>query len=461
MNFYSTSDIFPSSYEDQNSNSDDTDTEEQKMLELEAQLYSMVHYADDLSNLENNFKPVNQEETSSPIKDFDDAILTEFNGVYNQNTALEKENISTTIFNEIVNAKKQSQCTASDLQSDSGMSCDQDVSHLPDSTENKTSEINASTIVASNDSNSSSIKDFNKSDATLFDPTKSDSKYSDLDPSAKNKRNSKINRNRSVNATVEPHPITISSSDTETSSDEDSGIQVLKEVDKNSKPCPLVEIETDDSSDDTKHNKFLEGIKGMDENYIDKEPAFKVKSNNTSSSDSEIELLPNTSNQFSSSKKRTSFNSSNIVPSSSPPSSSKKIETLDDGQSNSSQLKSKVTIVDHQDCRKKLTPKNVIHMSSNSDSSSSDEENILRNTSISLNVIGGRENANTSSAGHIVSFDEIISQDDPLHANVREQCSMLNIKRDEVIVKNWTPEMYKFYNEINKLDGELSLNIEI
>ena len=91
MNFYSTSDIFPSSYEDQNSNSDDTDTEEQKMLELEAQLYSMVHYADDLSNLENNFKPVNQEETSSPIKDFDDAILTEFNGVYNQNTAVSKK----------------------------------------------------------------------------------------------------------------------------------------------------------------------------------------------------------------------------------------------------------------------------------------------------------------------------------------------------------------------------------
>ena len=29
---------------------------------------------------------------------------------------------------------------------------------------------------------------------------------------------------------------------------------------------------------------------------------------------------------------------------------------------------------------------------------------------------------------------------------------MLNIKRDEVIVKNWTPEMYKFYNEINKID---------
>ena len=93
-------------------------------------------------------------------------------------------------------------------------------------------------------------------------------------------------------------------------------------------------------------------------------------------------------------------------------------------------------------------------MSSNSDSSSSDEENILGNTSISLNVIGGRKNANTSSTGNIVSFDDIISQDDPLHANVREQCSMLNIKRDDVIVKNWTPEMYKFYNEINKSDGK-------
>jgi len=337
------------------------------------------------------------------------------------------------------------------------MSCDQDVSYLPDSTENKTSEINASIIEALNDSNSSSIEDFNKSGATLFDPTKSDSKYTDHELSVKNKQNSKIKRDRSVNTTVEPHPITISSSDSETSSDEDSGIQVLKEVDKSNKPCPLVEIETDDSSDDTKHNKFLDGIKRMDENYTDNETTLKVKSSNTSSSDSEIELLPNTSNQFSSSIKRTSFHNSNIVPSSSPPSSSKKIETLDEVQCNSSQLKSKVTIVDHQDSRKKLTPKNIVHMSSNSDSSSSDEENILGNTSISLNVIGGRKNANTSSTGNIVSLDEIISQDDPLHANVREQCSMLSIKRDEVIVKNWTPEMYKFYNEINKSDANIDL----
>ena len=455
MNFYSTSDIFPSSYEDQNSNSDDTDTEEQKMLELEAHLYSMVHYADDLSNLENNFKPIYQEENSNPNKNFDDAILTEFDSADNQNTALEKENISTSIFNEIINAKKQTQRTASDLQSDRGMSCDHDVSCLPDSSENKTSEKNASTIDALDSSNSSSIQNFYKSDATLFDHTKSDSKYTDVESNAKIKQNSKIiKRDKSFDTSVEPHSITISSSDTETSSDEDSGIQVLKEVDKNNKPCPLVEIETDDSCDDTKHDKFLEGIKGMDEICTNKEPVLQVKSHNTSSSDSEIELLPNTSNQFSISIKRTSFDNSNIVPSSSPPSSSKKIETLDEGQSNSSQLKSKVTIVDHQDSRKKLTPKNIVHLSSNSDSSSSDEENILGNTSISLNVIGGRQNANTSSSGNIVSFDEIISQDDPLHANVREQCSMLNIKRDEVIVKNWTPEMYKFYNEINKSDGK-------
>ena len=37
-------------YEENNSNSDDTDSEEQKMLELEALLYSKIHYAEDLPN---------------------------------------------------------------------------------------------------------------------------------------------------------------------------------------------------------------------------------------------------------------------------------------------------------------------------------------------------------------------------------------------------------------------------
>ena len=51
MNLY---DYIPiSDYEnrDQNAYSDDTDSEEQKMLELEASLYSQIHYAENLSNL--------------------------------------------------------------------------------------------------------------------------------------------------------------------------------------------------------------------------------------------------------------------------------------------------------------------------------------------------------------------------------------------------------------------------
>ena len=45
---------FDSYMDDRNSNSDDTDSEEQKLLELEASLYSKIHYAEDIPILHDN-----------------------------------------------------------------------------------------------------------------------------------------------------------------------------------------------------------------------------------------------------------------------------------------------------------------------------------------------------------------------------------------------------------------------
>ena len=225
----------------------------------------------------------------------------------------------------------------------------------------------------------------------------------------------------------------------------------------------MVDLETDDSCDDTTHNKFLQGISEMDAKRNNDEIGAASKTNSSSSSESEIELLPNTSNKFSRSLKCLSSidNQNREVASSTPTSIALKTDEAKMKQSNSSQFKSKITIIDQQDSRKKFQPKNIVHMSSNSDSSSSDEENIITNTSINLNIIGEREK-NPSSVGCKLSFDEIISHDEnPLDANVREQCSMLNLKREEVIIKNWTPEMYKFYNEINRSDGKKNLITEI
>ena len=448
--------------EDQNPYSDDTDSEEQKMLEMEALLYSKVHYAEDLSCIADAFQ-----ETERLSNDCHNAG---FDRKKNSNHALEKpdnlldkaseeeSDIATSIFNEILNAKKSNHRTTPDLESDSGMSSGKDAgTPVVISMKNKARKNKSlKDSTASNKSYTPYNVDLCASDIDT-DNIKSDSKYTNRKFNEKSKQTLK-DRNPciSLDASQNVNQIIISSSDTEASSDEDSGIRVIKQVDKNNKDYPLIDLESEDEScDDATHSKFLESIQGMDACQNTKK-ALVEKSINNTSSDSEIELLPNTSGIFSCSKKQTTSlcSSSKTDRSCTIPAPPLKIVSDKESSTVTSQLKRKVTVIHHEDSRKKLPPKNVVSISSNTDSSSSDEDNILKDTSISLNVIGGNRNINQSSTYSRDSFEKIICQEDnPLSANVREQCSMLNISRDEVVVKNWTPEMYKFYNEVNKIDG--------
>ena len=167
-------------------------------------------------------------------------------------------------------------------------------------------------------------------------------------------------------------------------------------------------------------------------------------SNKSSSSDSEIELLPNTPDQFSS-----------II--------TDKIKKgvigprLIQSQSSPNRAKNKVTVT-HHDSKKdrKQPPKNVVDISTTSDSSSSDEENIISNTTLSLNVTGNRMMINKNSVNtKELSFTEITQEErNPCSANVEQQCSMLNVSHEDVYIKNWTSEMYSFYNEVNEKDGK-------
>ena len=54
-----------------------------------------------------------------------------------------------------------------------------------------------------------------------------------------------------------------------------------------------------------------------------------------------------------------------------------------------------------------------------------------------------------------LSFTEITQEErNPCSANVEQQCSMLNVSHEDVYIKNWTSEMYSFYNEVNEKDGK-------
>merc|ERR1712012_1473009 len=98
------------------------------MLELEASLYSMVHYAEDLSSVGDSLQKIDHKDNGC-VQDYDDTILSEKDIDLSHNRTSENENISTSIFNEIMNAKKTAHPSTSDLLSDSGMSSDQDISY--------------------------------------------------------------------------------------------------------------------------------------------------------------------------------------------------------------------------------------------------------------------------------------------------------------------------------------------
>ena len=444
-------------YEDNNSNSDDTDTEEQKMLELEALLYSKIHYAEDLPNDANDLMPSEKEKESNKAHKHQipaEKMVQNIDRSLQKHCEKENNDISTLIYDEIINAKKTHNHTNQELHSDSGMSSDQEETAIPISTNSKSTEPNYLDASVQSKSNKFSSEKLDTSNCDTDVLNKSDSKYTNTRP-----RESKTLQNdcSALKVAEVSNSITISSSDTGTSSDEDSGIRVLGQVDKNDKNYPLIDLESDDSSDESNHDKFLEGIKDMDKNLNVHETTKEVIISSSSSSDSEIELLPNLSNKFSCSKKNVTPQpiKSKSVPTSTPSEATIAVEPIKESLFNSSQSKSRITVIDHRDSKKKMTPKNMVTMSSNSELSSSDEESVLGNTSISLNLIGQRDTIDRSNESSRLSFDEITCQEfNPLNANVREQCSMLNINRDEVIVKNWTPEMYKFYNEVNKDDGK-------
>merc|ERR1712242_65273 len=125
MNIYQCSIDSTFHNEDQNSNSDDTDSEEQKMHELEALLYSKVHYAEDLSNIADTFKETDRLQNGCENVDLEHRIVTEpsIEKSDNSNKCSEEESdIATSIYNEILNAKKSNHRAAPDSESDSGMS---------------------------------------------------------------------------------------------------------------------------------------------------------------------------------------------------------------------------------------------------------------------------------------------------------------------------------------------------
>ena len=448
-------------YEENNSNSDDTDTEEQKMLELEALLYSKIHYAEDLPNDANDIMLSEKENESNKAHKNQipaERTLQNIDPSLKKRSEQENNDISTLIYDEIINAKKTHNHTNQELQSDSGMSSDQEETAISILTNSKSTESNYLDTPVQSNSNKFSNEKFDTSNCDTDVLNKSDSKYSNTRPRERNHQGKTLQHDSSaLKVTEVSNSITISSSDTETSSDEDSGIRVLGQVDKNNKSYPLIDLESDDSCDESNHDKFLEGLQDMDKNLNVNETTKEVIISSSSSSDSEIELLPNLSNKFSGSKKNVTPQpiKSKSVPNSIPSEAPEVIQPIKESLSNSSQLKSRITVIDQQDSKKKMTPKNIVTMSSNSELSSSDEESVLGNTSISLNLIGQSDTIDNSNESSRLSFDEITCQEfNPLNANVREQCSMLNINRDEVIVRNWTPEMYKFYNEVNKDDGK-------
>ena len=170
------------------------------------------------------------------------------------------------------------------------------------------------------------------------------------------------------------------------------------------------------------------------------------------SSDSEIEILPGSTSKFSNVKASQS-NSLNSInqPSISKPTHCKKHKSFP-----SANIKTKVTIINDDDKKKKNIPKNIVHMSESSDSSSTDDESIL-NTSISLNMFGSIPNANRSSSHpcSATSFKEITQVEGSSVVPVEQQHSSKKGPYEDALINGWTKEMYTFYNEINNEDGNV------
>ena len=423
---------FDSYMDDRNSNSDDTDSEEQKLLELEASLYSKIHYAEDIPILHDNV-PLSQIDNANVDRQYQESAQSIDQNTHASNISTDpSENdthITESLYNEILRAKSilNSQ-SRNDEQSDSGLSSCKGDSMLKPALEQETSR-------DSSEANQSL-------DVNSVTP---DSKYASIKNKTEKKPKSKSNVTQQHITNDDQSIVKISSTDTESSSDEDSGIRIVEQITERQQTHPIIDLESDENSyDGAEHEKFLKSIRGMDEDNESSEKDIEVLSNKSSSSDSEIELLPNTPDQFSS-----------II--------TDKIKKgvigprLLQSQSSANRAKNKVTVT-HHDSKKdrKQLPKNVVEFSTTSDSSSSDEENILVNTTLSLNVTGNRMMINKNSENtKELSFTEITQEErNPCSANVEQQCSMLNVSHEDVYIKNWTSEMYSFYNEVNEKDGK-------
>ena len=422
---------------DQNAYSDDTDSEEQKMLELEASLYSQIHYSENLSNFTEECT-FDKERYEVTINTADTKMV---NGNITHDNTTDKENaktieeechITTSLYNEILNAKQKDHLTHHRYEevSDSGMSsCKED-------------EISGIAF------NEKVNRKSNQCNYTSDDCDKSDSKYASITAKIKNVNMKSQENIKFVESNIKS-TITIDSSDTVSSSDEDSGISITKQLDKKQKRYPIVELESDDNScDDFDHSKFLEDIKSMD-------VVGGKTCRETCSSDSEIEILPGSRSRFSDSKnvKTNSLISAKKLSNPTPPESKDHLPKKE--SSSGTNIKSKVTIIHCDEKQKRLPPKNSVHISASSDSSS-DDENILGNTSLSLNVFGATRASKVSSRPcSAMSFKEITHAENNSINAIQQEDLMLKIPHEDSYIKGWTSEMYTFYNEINKDDGNV------
>ena len=419
---------------DQNSYSDDSESDEQKMLELEAMLYSKIHYAEDLSSLHevyvSNTEKISSSKhrTSKKCENISNPADSEVKGV----SSLEDEtHVEASLFNEILKLKETAKAQNPQINghSDSGMSsCEDEIAQ----------------VRSDKKSNNSTSPKLERLD-TL------DSKYT---ASTSKVRSKTVNREKANAECInDKDDLVVDSSETETSSDEDSGIQLIKHVDVNKKVHPMVDLESDDSCDDLDHTRFLEGIKDMDIIHDNTKSMIELTSEDVDSSDSEVELLLDTADTFSSTKESNACKKlrTNIIVDKS--AGNEKEKPNKHSKSDINQTKAKVTIIDEKQSTK-LPPKNIVNALDTSDSSS-DDDNILGNTSLSLNVIGDKSRTNFKSLASCQRSFEQITHQEIKSCNGTVEQPPIDISHQDVLIRNWTEEMYTFYNEINMEDGNI------
>ena len=99
---------FDSYMDDRNSNSDDTDSEEQKLLELEASLYSKIHYAEDIPILHDNV-PLSQIDNANVDTQYQESAQSIDQNIHASNISTDpSENdthITESLYKEILKAK--------------------------------------------------------------------------------------------------------------------------------------------------------------------------------------------------------------------------------------------------------------------------------------------------------------------------------------------------------------------